>query len=126
MHTDTLWLLIVTTLVAALQWWATHLIHRKRLARAQARHLKAQQSTDKMLQQSRQQNTQLQQELAAARLAMKRHQRPQATPAAPVPDARAALMKILDQAPQRRTLPVDGFAETMPSLQFQPSGMGAL
>ena len=128
MHTHTLlFSLGFTVLVTLLQWWATRLFHRKRLARTHARYVKAQQSADKLLQQSRHQNLQLQQELAAARLAVKRTQREQAPARSPSLDARNALMKILDEAPAaKRALPIDGFAETMPSLQFPSSAMGSL
>src|SRR4051794_16050548 len=127
MHVDPVWYTLGTLAPAALlQWWATRAIHRKRVAAVQAKHLKSQQAADKMLQQSRRQNAQLAQELAAARLSMKRPQRVESVPSTRA-DARDALMKILDEAPpSRRILPVDGFAETMPSLQFRPSGMSPL
>jgi hypothetical protein len=131
MSYDNAWIpLTLTALVAGLQWWATRKAHQKKIAMVRARHLKAQQEADKLLQMSRQQNVQLQQELAMARLAVKRPQREPAAPApaaAPKVDARSALMKILDEAPSsRHAPPKDGFAETMPSLQFNPSAMGSL
>src|SRR5207244_4181506 len=66
------WLVAATVPpVALLQWWAMRTTHRKGLAAAHARHREAQQSAATLLQQSRQQIAQLQQELAAARLAAK-------------------------------------------------------
>jgi len=126
---DPVWYTLCTMApVALLQWWVTQKIHLRQLATAQGRHLKAQQATDKMLQQSRRQNAQLTQELAAARLALKRP--PVAESSArtrSAGDARNALMKILDEAPlSKRALPIDGFAETMPSMQFQTSAVGPL
>jgi len=122
MQLTQLWLMFATVLpIAVLQWWGMRSIERKRIANVRARHLKSLQSADKLLQQSRQQNAQLQQELAAARLAVKRLPRPEPSRRTPHPEARETLMRILDEAPPtRRALPVDGFAETMPSLQFPP------
>jgi soluble lytic murein transglycosylase-like protein len=105
--------------VALLLWWAMRTTHGKRLAAVQARHLKAQQSAAALLQQSRKQIAQLQQELAAARLAATRPTRVERPRSTVSPAARDCLMKILDEAPQAaRALPVDGFAETMPLPQF--------
>jgi len=128
MPRDNVWfLLAIITPVSLLQWWGTRKLHRARLAVVKTRHLKAQQTTDRMLQQSRQQNAQLQQELAAARLALKLPQ-PKEPPARDAsPYVRETLMKVLDGSPAaRRTLLVDGFPETMPSLMFQSSAMGPL
>lgn len=119
--------LLFAVAVAAVQWWATRRLHRQALARAQARHLKAQQLSDKLLQQSRQQNTQLQHELETARLGMRRQRVGPAAVPQPEPAARAALTRMLDAAPElKRSLQVDGFAETMPSMQFQTSAMGSI
>jgi hypothetical protein len=129
MQLDYVWITVtLTALVAGLQWWATRKLHHRKIAGVRARHLKAQENTDKLLQMSRQQTLQLQQELAVARLAMQRPQRESAAPApAPAVDARSALMKILDEAPSpRHVLPIQGFADTLPSLQFKPSAMGSL
>ncbi len=129
MQLDHHWFVFALVLpIALLQWWATREIHRKRLAALQARHVKAQQSADVLLQQSRQQNTQLQLELAAARLAVKRLPRGEPSAPRPNPPSRDTLMRILDEAPAaRHRPPPDGFAETMPSMQFpHGSAFGAL
>ncbi|WP_372529142.1 hypothetical protein [Piscinibacter sp.] len=120
MHLIQFWLVVAIVLpVALLQWWAMRRIHRKNLAAERARRLSAQQAATKLLHQTRQQIAQLQQELAAARLAAKRPPRPALPRPTRIPTARDSLMKILDEAPQpARGLPPDGFAETMPSLQF--------
>jgi len=116
--------LMLTAGVALLQWWATRRAHQKKIASVRARHHKAQADTDKLLQMSRQQNLQLHQELVMARLSVVRPQRE--TAPAPAVDARNALMQIVDEAPsRRRALPVDAFAETMPSMQFKPSAMSS-
>ena len=115
MYVFDLWLVVaIVPTVGLVQWWATRRIHRKHLAVARARYLSAQHGAAKMLQQSRQQITQLQQELAAARLSARRV--PRATPPSP---ARVSVPATRDDASRRApALPVDGFAETMPSLQF--------
>jgi hypothetical protein len=123
-----LWLVVTVPMVALVQWWATRRLHRKALAVARARHVNAQQAAAKMLHQSRQQIAQLQRELSAARLTASRATR--TTPARPasVSRARESLLGILDDAPRHRpALPVDGFAETMPSQQFpHASAFGSL
>jgi len=105
------------------------LAHRKDLAAARSRHLAAQQTADTMLQQARRQYAQIQQELAVLRQGL---HRPNPAKAVPVPVVRGAasptaaraqaredLMSVLDDdSPHQRTLPVDGFASTMPSQQF--------
>jgi len=117
MYVFDLWLVAIVPTVAWVQWWATRRAHRKQLAVARARHLSAQQAAAKMLQQSRQQITQLQRELAAARLAARRV--PRAKSPSPARDAMAG---ILDDASRRTpALPVDGFADTLPSQQFSHS-----
>jgi hypothetical protein len=102
-------------------------LHVKRLSAARALHQSAQQTAATLLQQARQQTTQVQLELAAAREAAKR--RPASTPApskpAPVTAdaaARERLNKMLDEAPQpEHAVPVDGFADTLPARLFPPS-----
>jgi hypothetical protein len=117
--------LVGTTLVLGvfvLQWWILRKLHLKQLAAVRARHQSAQQSAATLLQQARLQTAQVQQALVAAREAAKRRQRP-ATARSPVTaTARERLNKMLDDAAQTQpALPVDGFADTMPSLQFAPS-----
>jgi ABC-type nickel/cobalt efflux system permease component RcnA len=109
-------------LVAVLQWWVMRTIHLKRLAEVRARHHSAQQAAATLLQQARQQTALVQLELAAAREAIKRR----ANAALPRPTAgaiaRERLNKLLDEASAAQdALPPNGFADTMPSMQFAPS-----
>jgi len=109
-------------LVAVLQWWVMRSIHRRRLAEVRARHQNAQQAAATLLQQARQQTAQVQLELAAAREAIKR--RANAAPARATASAmaRERLNKLLDEAPEAQdALPPNGFADTLPSMQFAPS-----
>jgi soluble lytic murein transglycosylase-like protein len=124
MQSTELWLMVATALATAVfQWLATRGIRRRRLADMRARYLAAQQAADKLLQQSRQQTAQLQQELAAARLVAKRLPRTEPAARPSSAQARDTLMRVLDEAPAKRpALPVDGFAETMPSMQFTQGG----
>ncbi|HEV7914029.1 MAG TPA: hypothetical protein VGP22_09695 [Albitalea sp.] len=114
---------IIPTL-AVLQWGVMRNVERKRLAAAKARHREAEQSAAKLLQQTRKQIAQLQQELATVKLQAKRTARPAPPPPQPEPEVRDTLLAMLDDAPPRRhALPVDGFADTLPSLQFPHASM---
>lgn len=118
------WFLVaaLVPLVAALQWWLMRTLHLRRLAAVRARHQSLQQSAAKLLQQAREQTVQVQQELEAARQAARLRATTQAPRAVVSVTARERLNKMLDEAPQtRRALPADGFADTLPSLQFAPS-----
>lgn len=114
------WLaMAIVPTVALIQWWIMRTGERKRLAAARARHREAEQSAAKLLQQTRKQITQLQQELAATRLQQARRAVRPAAVTPPMPDARESLLAMLDKSPpSRHALPVDGFADTLPSLQF--------
>jgi hypothetical protein len=124
MQLTLLWLtLAVVAPVALLQGWMSQKLYRRRLADVKARHFQALQATDKLLRQSRQQNAQLHQELAAARITAAKRPASPAPAAATVrtasPLAHHALMKLLDEDPaSKRELPLDGFADTLPSEQF--------
>jgi hypothetical protein len=109
------------TVSVALQWAITRTLHRKRLAKVSARHAEAQQTSSRFMQQAKKQIAQLQQELAASRLEVTRLSREQERT-----EKRQTAMKALDQSLEdtvllpRRSLPKDGFADTLPSLQFPP------
>jgi len=106
------------------QWWAMRKAYRRDLAAARARYHAAQQAADTMLQQARRQYAQIQQELAALRQAATRPtvaataRAEAARREAARAQARDGLLNILDDDAQRRTLPHDGFASTLPSQQF--------
>lgn len=124
MYVFDLWQVVaIVPTIGLVQWWATRRLHRRNLAVARARHLSAQQAAAKLLQQTRQQVAQLQRELAAARLSARRmpRSRPPDRPRDVVPGA------LDDASAHMPALPVDGFAETMPSLQFShTSAFGSL
>ena len=109
-------------LVAVVQWHVMSKLHLKRLAAVRAKHQNAQQSAATLLQQARQQTAQVQQELAAAREAAKLGQTTaRARAAADKSAARQRLNRMLDDGAARPALPNDGFADTLPSMQFAPS-----
>ncbi|WP_280152694.1 hypothetical protein [Piscinibacter sp. XHJ-5] len=102
------------TVSAGLQWAISSRLHRKRLERACARHAEAQETSIRFMQQAKKQIAQLQQELATARQQTTRLTRAQEREA-----ARDVLRQSMDESPPARPLrPVDGFADTLPSLQF--------
>ena len=106
------------TVSAGLQWAIASRLHRKRLERASARHAEVQQTSSRFMQQAKKQIAQLQQELAASRREMTRLTREQER-ADKRQAAREVLRQSLEEAPPARpSLPVDGFADTLPSLQF--------
>jgi hypothetical protein len=113
----------LVAVVALAQWRVMSRLHLRHLAAVRAKHQSAQQSTATLLQQARQQTAQVQQELAAAREAAKLGQttaRARAASGSVV--ARQRLNKMLDDAPlSARALPADGFADTLPSMQFAAS-----
>jgi hypothetical protein len=106
---------------AAVQWAVMRSLHRKRLAKATSRHAEAQQTASRFMQQAKKQIAQLQQDLAASRLEVTRLAREQEGI-----DKRRAARQALDQSLEdtvllpRRSPPIDGFADTLPSLQFPP------
>lgn len=115
--------LALVALVAVVQWRVMHRLQRKRLAALRARHQSVQQSAVRLLQQARQQTAQVQQELAAAREAAKLGRTTaKARAAAGTAAARERLDRMLDDgAAARPALPVDGFADTLPSPPFAAS-----
>jgi hypothetical protein len=111
------WLLAAS--VAALllfEWWTMRMIYFKRLTASQARREQELQTAARLLAQSKQQIKQLQQEVAVLRPLAVRAARHVTQPS----PAGKALSQMLDSAPApaRPTLPPDGFADTLPSLQF--------
>jgi F0F1-type ATP synthase membrane subunit b/b' len=119
------WIIAVALagLVAVVQWRVMSKLHLKRLAAVRAKHQSAQQSVATLLQQARQQTAQVQQELAAAREAAKLGQTTaRARAAADKSAARQRLNRMLDDGAEARpALPKDGFADTLPSMQFAAS-----
>jgi hypothetical protein len=97
------------------QWALQRLLQRRALGALKGRHLQQQANLGRKLERAKRQIAQLQQELAAARLDVKQRRDRAAPP--PVP-TREMLSRELDAAPQRPRLPVDGFADTLPSQQF--------
>lgn len=124
MQSFTPWLVAaaLVVIIAVLQWRVTRAVHLKHLADLRARHQRAQQSAATLVQQARLQAAQAQQALAAAREAAKR--KPHLAAAQPPVSTatRESLDKLLDEAAHaQRSLPVNGFADTLPSMQFAPS-----
>ena len=114
------WLLaaILGTLML-FEWWAMRSVYRRQLQASLARRQLEGQTAAKLLAQSRQQIKQLQQEVAVLRPLATRAARQVTRPAANIAAANEALSKKLDAAASpRSTLPVDGFADTLPTLQF--------
>lgn len=98
-----------------LQWTVLRTKHRKELTKQHTRHVQQQQTASRYIEQAKRQIGQLQHDLAAARLHVKRLSMGGA--AQPQSDSRAkqALEQTLDNAPaSRRQLPADGFADTRP------------
>lgn len=94
----------------AAQWVGLRAKYLKGLAQQRARHQQHQQATQHQLEQAKQQIGRLQSELSIARLQIKRH-----IP----PEPASAPQRAREEAPAaRRALPVDGFADTLPSPQF--------
>ena len=114
------WLLAASVATLLLvEWWMVRAIYHRRLAASLTRRQHEQQAAAKLLAQTRQQIKQLQQEVAVLRPLAVRAARQTAKPAAHIAAANAALSQRLDKAASARpALPVDGFADTLPSLQF--------
>jgi hypothetical protein len=114
------WLLAasVATLLFV-EWWLVRTIYHRRLAASLTRRQLEQQAAAKLLAQTRQQIKQLQQEVAVLRPLAVRAARHTARPGAHIAAADATLSQRFDNAASARpALPVDGFADTLPSLQF--------
>jgi hypothetical protein len=106
--------LAVAALIAG-QWALQHALRRRAVAALKGRHQQQHANLGRKLEQAKRQIAQLQQELSAVRLDVKQRRDRAAPP--PVP-TREMLSRELDAAPHRPRLPVDGFADTLPSQQF--------
>ena len=120
------WTLVIAVIAVSLvtQALAMRAAHRRTLARQQAKHQQQQQTLKDQFEQTRKQIAQLQSELATARRELRQLSRK--STAAPVQRDQAAVKQSLereiDAASARRPLPLDGFAETQPSLEFTQYG----
>jgi hypothetical protein len=99
-----------------LQWIMLRMKHRNELTKRHARHVQQQQITTSHIEQAKRQIGQLQHDLAAARLQVKRLSMSRAAPQQSDTRAKEALERMLDDASASRShLPTDGFADTQPS-----------
>ena len=106
-------------ILLVLEWWAVSRTYRQRLSTLQARRQLDLQTAARLLAQSKQQVTQLQQEVAILRPQVVRAAQKAVRPAGRSVAANESLSRMLDQPRPARVLPpVDGFADTLPSLQF--------
>jgi len=97
------------------QWAVLRTKYRNELTRQHARHVQQQQTMGLHVQQAKRQIGQLQHDLAAARLQVKRLTLVAATPVQSDSRANKTLQSALDDAWETsRRLPVDGFADTRP------------
>jgi len=96
------------------QWAVLRTKYRNELTRQHARHVQQQQTMGLHVQQAKRQIGQLQHDLAAARLQVKRLTVVAAAPVQNTSPARKTLQRTLDDVSQSRPLPVDGFADTRP------------
>lgn len=95
-----------------------HARYQRKVVRAQAKVAHIQQINTAQIEQARKQIGQLQHDLSATRLQLKRSNRlPADVPLSVHSPAREALERAFDEAPTPQ-LPRDGFAETQPSRQF--------
>ena len=109
-----------------LQWAVLRTKYRNGLTKQRARHVQQQQTASGHLEQAKRQIGQLQDALAAARRQVKQHTMDGAASLQSRSRAKEALQRTLDDASAlRRRLPPDGFADTLPSLQF-PHDVGLL
>lgn len=101
------------------QWWWLRRLHGRRIARQHLRHVQQQQTVNRNLEQAKRQIEQLQHDLAAARLQIKRLS-VHAVNTQQQSRAREALQRTLDEAAQAtaRRAPTDGFADTLPLPQY--------
>jgi septal ring factor EnvC (AmiA/AmiB activator) len=113
-----LWAALASVLGSALilQGIALRTAYRRKFARQHAKQLQLQQTVNDQFEQAMRQICQLQNELAAARLQLKRVGKSAAA-------SRQALERELDRAEAlRHRLPVNGFADTQPSPQVTQLG----
>jgi len=123
---------LIVIAAAALPWLLASKRYQRRLALAQARSEKHRQYAAENLDRVKRQVGQLQEDLSTARQEIKRlnKERPKAA-AAPVPvkpsteQAKLGLMQVLVDKPPRH-VPAHGFADTLPSRQFDESLVGVL
>ena len=108
---------------AGLQWIITSRMHRRRLEQANARHAKAQQASSRFMQQAKKQIAQLQQELAASRLEVARLTRQQDRAGQQAAARQVLRESLASLAADPPAPPADGFADTLPSLQFPPDSV---
>jgi hypothetical protein len=109
--------LAVNGLVVVVFWAWMHARYKKRLTVQKARHVQSQQTSSRLMLEAKRQVAQLNKDLAAARLAVKLAVQARAAPAR-VPAAVTQTSRRVDMPTTRTELPVDGFADTLPSLQF--------
>ena len=120
---------LIVVAAALLQWLVANQNYRRRLALAHARSQKHRQYAAENLDRVKRQVGKLQEELSTARQEIKRltRERPKAVaPAATKPStdqARRDLLEMLADTPPLR-MPKHGFADTLPSRQFEESLAG--
>lgn len=102
-----------------LQWGALRTRYRNELGKLHARHMHHHQIAKGNLEQAKRQIGQLQHDLAAARLQVKRLSVAAAPGQSGAPVKRTPARALGDEAASKRRLPADGFAEARP---FLPSG----
>jgi hypothetical protein len=106
--------ILATTI--ALQWTLLRAKHRNELTRLHDRQMEHQHAVSQNIEQWKRQIAQLQHDLAAARLQIKQLSRSGVARRQAESHLKAALDRMLDnEVPSRRSVPVDGFAETQPS-----------
>jgi len=119
-HNLTLWLAaMLFSAGVVLQWVVLRARYRNEIFKQRSRHQQQQQATAQQLEQAKRQIGQLQHDLTAARLLA---QRQAAGPAVPAPSParpKAVAHSCARETPAlQRTLPADGFAETLPAPQY--------
>jgi septal ring factor EnvC (AmiA/AmiB activator) len=114
---------IVLGAALVLQGVVLRTIHRRKVARQQARHLQFEQAMSGKIEQTKRQIGQLQSDLSAARRQLKQLDKGVARPLPDLAADRQALERQLDDAPlSRQPLPAHGFADTRPSPQVTQFG----
>jgi uncharacterized protein HemX len=114
---------IVLGAALVLQGVVLRTIHRRKVARQQARHLQFEQAMSGKIEQTKRQIGQLQSDLSAARRQLKQLDNGVARPQPDLAADRQALERELDDAPlSRQPLPANGFADTRPAPQVTQFG----
>ncbi|MBC7956344.1 MAG: hypothetical protein H7Y33_10810 [Cytophagales bacterium] len=115
-----LWLAAaVVAATVIIQWVLLRARYLKGLSLQRARHAQHQQATNQQIEQSKRQIAQLRIDLSTARAQLVRNaakERP-LSPQRPRPSV-APAHQLNDAPPTRSTLPIDGFADTLPTPQF--------